>query len=219
MWSLDEDDDFQGHKRQPSSVKDDQTGPPEEEQSQPDETGSIKVTIRLPQNQLKKVLEGKEKILEDKIAAIQAQDKATAITAKNDKEPGSSDQETMVLQAPMVEVGGAEGALLVYRPWPQAMLIETACQYLPDKAQGGQKIADAVDKMVDIVRPSLHELKLVLSAVYGLGFNNTIGPVHNEWTAAPDQTSGPGLLHRLGVRPQVGRTATSCQTRLETTLH
>lgn len=58
----------------------------------------------------------------------------------------------------MLEVGGANGPLLVYRPWPKNTLIEMARQYLPDLAQGGAAIGFSLMNMVAVVRPTITEL-------------------------------------------------------------
>ncbi|KAL1270830.1 hypothetical protein QQF64_029846 [Cirrhinus molitorella] len=68
--------------------------------------------------------------------------------------------------APMVEVSGPEGPMMVFRPWTAAETRE-AMAHLPDVSEGGDKLSEELIQFCEEFSPTMAELKRLLLTKLG----------------------------------------------------
>ncbi|KAK7150769.1 hypothetical protein R3I93_011891 [Phoxinus phoxinus] len=82
------------------------------------------------------------------------------------KSESEEDDNEIELQAPMLEVAGAAGPILVMRPWTQEEL-KSASQHLPNLEAGGAKLGADLAIFCQEFRPTLGELWRLMILKYG----------------------------------------------------
>ncbi|XP_060754206.1 uncharacterized protein LOC132897854 [Neoarius graeffei] len=92
-----------------------------------------------------------------------------------------------VLHLPMVEVAGADGVLLVHRPWMTADIKESMASLPNVREVGGKRFGNELLIFCRKFRPTTHELRCLIMTKMGIDWNK----VSKEWPEADQRMTTP----------------------------
>ncbi|XP_060791582.1 uncharacterized protein LOC132895240 isoform X2 [Neoarius graeffei] len=115
------------------------------------------------------------------------QDTLLDLTTCSPVGPQGHNLKSEVLHLPMMEVAGADGVLLVHRPWMTADIKESMASLPNVREVGGKRFSNELLIFCREFRPTTHELRCLIMTKMGIDWNK----VSKEWPEADQRMTTP----------------------------